>query len=89
LDANLRDDLPWTFRPVQKASGYPGALGRVAYEVGNTSDQAVFGQAIELRAAAAAQYVKKLECFATRQELGRRDAGDAVMFVIERGLRMT
>jgi cytochrome c oxidase assembly protein subunit 11 len=90
LDANLRDDLPWTFRPVQKSiQVHPGALVQVVYQVKNTSDQAVFAQAIpSYGPQLAAQYVKKLECFCfTRQELKAGEARQMpVVFVIERGL---
>jgi cytochrome c oxidase assembly protein subunit 11 len=90
LDANLRDDLPWTFRPVQKSvQVHPGGLVHVVYEVKNTSDRAIVGQAIpSYGPQLAAQYVKKLECFCfTRQELKAGETREMpVVFVIERGL---
>ena len=90
LDANLRDDLPWTFQPVQKSvQVHPGELVQVVYEVKNTSDQAVFGQAIpSYGPQLVGQHIKKMECFCfTRQELkGRETRQMPVVFVIERTL---
>jgi cytochrome c oxidase assembly protein subunit 11 len=90
LDANLRDDLPWTFRPVQKSvKVHPGELVQVMYEVKNSSDQTVFGQAIpSYGPQLAGQYVKKLECFCfTRQEIKAGETRQMpVVFVIGPGL---
>lgn len=72
FDANLRDDLPWSFQPLTKSvQAHPGQLVHVLYEIKNASDQPVLGQAIpSYGPQLAAQYVKKLECFCfTRQEL--------------------
>lgn len=72
FDANLRDDLPWSFRPLTRSiRAHPGELVQVVYEVKNGSDQAVLGQAVpSYGPQLAARYVKKLECFCfTRQEL--------------------
>src|SRR4051812_21808858 len=65
LDANLRNDLPWVFRPLQKTVRvHPGELVHVVYEVRNESNQALRAQAIPSYApAAAAAYLRKLECF--------------------------
>lgn len=65
FDSNLRDDLPWKFRPSQTtAEIHPGQLVRVSYDVSNDSDRAVSGQAVASYApAGAASYVRKLECF--------------------------
>lgn len=90
LDANLRDDLPWTFRPLQKSVRvHPGELVQVMYEVKNSSGQAVFGQAIpSYGPQLAGQYVKKLECFCfTRQEVKAGETRQMpVVFVIGPGL---
>jgi cytochrome c oxidase assembly protein subunit 11 len=90
LDANVRDDLPWTFRPVQKSvKVHPGELVQVMYEIKNSSGQAAFGQAIpSYGPRLAGQYVKKLECFCfTRQEVKAGETRQLpVVFVIERGL---
>ena len=90
LDANLRDDLPWTCRPLQQSiKVHPGELVRVTYEVRNTSGQAVLGQAIpSYGPQLAAAYVKKLECFCfTRQELKAGETRQMpVVFVIQPNL---
>jgi len=72
FDANLRDDLPWSFRPLTRSiQAHPGELVQVVYEVKNGSDQPVLGQAVpSYGPQLAVRYVKKLECFCfTRQEL--------------------
>jgi cytochrome c oxidase assembly protein subunit 11 len=72
FDANHRDDLPWSFKPLTKSlKVHPGELVHVVYEVKNSSDQAVFGQAIpSYGPQLAGRYVRKLDCFCfTRQEL--------------------
>jgi cytochrome c oxidase assembly protein subunit 11 len=65
FDSNLRDGLPWKFRAMQAtAPVHPGQIVQVSYEVSNTSDHAISGQAIASYApAGAAAYVRKLECF--------------------------
>jgi cytochrome c oxidase assembly protein subunit 11 len=63
FDANLRDGLPWVFRPMQSVMQvHPGQWVRVSYEASNTSDRAIVGQAIASFAPAdAAAYVRKLQ----------------------------
>ena len=65
FDSNLRDGLPWVFRPMQSVMQvHPGQLVRLSYEISNTSDKTIIGQAIPSFAPAdAAAYVRKLECF--------------------------
>jgi cytochrome c oxidase assembly protein subunit 11 len=47
FDANVRNDLPWTFTPVEKSVRFhPGELVQVSFEVRNNSTKAVTGQAI-------------------------------------------
>jgi cytochrome c oxidase assembly protein subunit 11 len=64
LDSNLRN-LPWTFRPLEAVvSVHPGELRQVLYEVVNTTDRPITGQAIPSYSPQnAAQYFRKLECF--------------------------
>jgi cytochrome c oxidase assembly protein subunit 11 len=64
LDSNLRN-LPWTFRPLEPVvSVHPGELRQVLYEVVNTTDRPITGQAIPSYSPQnAAQYFRKLECF--------------------------
>jgi len=70
FDANLRDGLPWVFRPLQTtAQIHPGQLVQVVYEVRNESDHAVLAQAVPSYAPqAAASYFRKLECFCFTQQ---------------------
>jgi cytochrome c oxidase assembly protein subunit 11 len=65
FDSNLRDDLPWVFRPLQlTAQVHPGELMRISYEARNDSDRTIIGQAIVSYAPeGAAAYVRKLQCF--------------------------
>jgi cytochrome c oxidase assembly protein subunit 11 len=64
LDGNL-NKLPWRFRPMTSVvSVHPGELTQVIYEVENTSDRPMTGQAVpSYRPQLAGQYFKKLECF--------------------------
>jgi cytochrome c oxidase assembly protein subunit 11 len=64
LDANTRG-LAWEFRPRERTIDvHPGELRQVIYEVVNTTDRAVTGQAVPSYApAVAGQYFKKLDCF--------------------------
>jgi cytochrome c oxidase assembly protein subunit 11 len=86
FDANLRDDLPWRFQPLTRSmQAHPGQLVQVVYEVKNSSDQPVMGQAIpSYGPQLAAHYVKKLECFCfTRQELKPHETRQmSVVFLI-------
>jgi len=89
FDANVRA-LPWTFRPLEVVIGvHPGEVRQVIYEVVNTSDRAVTGQAIpSYGPPQAAQYFRKLECFCfakqTLQPGERRQM--PVAFVIDASL---
>ena len=81
FDANVRN-LPWrSGRCEPIVDVHPGELTQVIYEVVNTTDAPVTGQAIpELRAAATRRSTSsKLECFCfTKQTLAAgRDAADA------------
>ena len=71
LDANTRN-LPWQFKPLQSTvQMHPGELVEVIYEIKNTSDHEVIGQAVPSYAPLlVAQHIKKLECFCfTKQVL--------------------
>ena len=89
FDANVRT-LPWTFRPLEVVIGvHPGEVRQVIYEVVNTSDRAVTGQAIpSYGPPQAAQYFRKLECFCfakqTLQPGERRQM--PVVFVVDAAL---
>lgn len=72
FDANIHD-LPWRFRPLQgPVRVHPGELTTVVYEVANTRDEPITGQAVPSYAPQlAGQYFLKMECFCfTQQTLG-------------------
>ena len=90
FDTNLRNDLPWTFTPLEKSVRFhPGELIQVVFEVRNNSNRPVTGQAIpSYGPQLAARYFKKLDCFCfTQQTLAPGEARRMpVVFVIEKGL---
>ena len=65
FDANTNESMPWQFKPVQRMlKVHPGQLVQVEYEVVNTTDQAMVGQAVpSYGPARAAAFFKKIECF--------------------------
>lgn len=89
FDANTRN-LPWQFHPREGVVDvHPGELRQVMYEVVNTTDRPVTGQAIPSYAPLqAAQYFRKLECFCfatqTLQPGERREM--PVVFVVDPAL---
>lgn len=89
FDSNVHD-LPWQFRPVQShISVHPGELVQIEFEVVNTRNEAMTGQAIpSYGPREAGEFFKKLTCFCfSKQTLA---AGERrrmpVVFVVERGL---
>ena len=70
FDANSQQALAWRFKPLQpNVTVHPGQLVRVDYEVENTLDRAVVGQAVpSYTPNVGALYVKKLECFCFKQQ---------------------
>ncbi len=90
FDANLRNDLPWTFRALEKSVRFhPGELMQVTFEIRNNSNRAITGQAIpSYGPQLAAGYFKKLECFCfTQQTLQPGEVKRMpVVFVIEKDL---
>lgn len=90
LDANVRSDLPWKFRPLQASvKVHPGQLVQVMYEVRNDSDRPVTGQAIpSYGPQIAGQYFRKQECFCfAKQTFAPGEVRQMpVVFVIEAGL---
>jgi cytochrome c oxidase assembly protein subunit 11 len=64
LDSNVRK-LPWRFRPLEPVVGvHPGEVRQVMFEVANTTDRPITGQAIPSYGPAnASRYFKKLDCF--------------------------
>ena len=69
LDANVRK-LRWEFRPLEAIVGvHPGEVRQVLFEVANTTDRALTGQAIpSYGPQRAGQYFKKLDCFCFAQQ---------------------
>jgi cytochrome c oxidase assembly protein subunit 11 len=89
FDTNVRN-LPWRFRAVDAgADVHPGAVTQAMFEVVNTSDHPVTGQAIpSYGPREAAQYFRKLDCFCfAKQTLA---AGETrrmpVVFVVDPSL---
>ncbi|OGA27466.1 MAG: cytochrome c oxidase assembly protein [Betaproteobacteria bacterium RIFCSPLOWO2_02_FULL_65_24] len=69
FDSNTQT-LAWTFKPLEGSLAvHPGAVTQVIYEVRNTLDRPVTGQAVPSYAPQyAAGYFKKLECFCFKQQ---------------------
>ena len=69
FDANAHG-MPWRFAPVQRSVRvHPGEMTQVAFEISNTGNSAIVGQAIPSYGPKhAAEFVKKLECFCFRQQ---------------------
>jgi cytochrome c oxidase assembly protein subunit 11 len=69
FDANTQR-LPWVFKSLQASvSVHPGEVTQVLYEVRNTLDRPVTGQAVpSYGPQQAAPYFKKMECFCFRQQ---------------------
>jgi len=72
FDANTNAALPWHFKPeVRSMKVHPGQLVQVEYEVTNTSDQAIIGQAVpSYGPARAAGFFRKIECFCFTPDAG-------------------
>lgn len=69
FDSNTHQ-LAWVFRPVERTVEiHPGELITVVYEVRNTRDYPVTGQAVpSFGPQLAGQYFKKMECFCFKQQ---------------------
>jgi cytochrome c oxidase assembly protein subunit 11 len=89
LDANV-NKLPWDFRPETPiVNVHPGQLMNLLYEVENTSDRPMTGQAVpSYGPALAGEYFKKLECFCfTKQSFGPHEKRRMpVVFVVDPAL---
>ena len=86
LDANV-SKLPWQFRPETPiVNVHPGELMNLLYEVENTTDRSMTGQAFpSYGPPLAAEYFKKLECFCfTKQTFGPHEKRPMpVVFVVD------
>ena len=89
FDSNVRK-LAWTFRPLQPVLDvHPGEVRQAMFEVVNTTDRPLTGQAIpSYGPPLAAQYFRKLECFCfTRQTLQPGERREMpVVFVVDGAL---
>jgi cytochrome c oxidase assembly protein subunit 11 len=85
FDANVRG-LPWEFKPMKRSLDvHPGELRTVMYEVRNTLDRPVTGQAIpSFGPQVAGLHFLKMECFCfTQQTLGPGEVRDMpVAFIV-------
>ena len=89
FDSNTRK-LAWQFHALEPIIGvHPGELRQVLFEVVNTTDRALTGQAIpSYGPAQAASYFRKLDCFCFSQQTlqpGERRQMP-VVFVVDPGL---
>lgn len=86
FDTNTRN-LPWTFRPLTPYLAlHPGEMQQVVFEVRNTLDRPVTGQAIpSYGPQQAASYFKKVQCFCFEQQtLGPGEVRQMpVVFVVD------
>jgi len=86
FDANL-SKLPWQFRPQTAVMNvHPGEVTQVVYEVENTADRAMTGQAVpSYGPQRAGAYFKKLDCFCfTKQSFAPHEKRQMpVVFVID------
>ena len=89
FDSNVRK-LAWTFRPLQPVlQVHPGELREAMFEIVNTTDRPLTGQAIPSYGPQhAAQYFRKLECFCfTKQTLRPGERRQMpVVFVVDPAL---
>ena len=90
FDANLRSNLPWTFRPLESSVRvHPGELATVVYEVTNTSDRPLTWQAIpSYGPMLAGRYFRKVECFCfDKQQMAPGERRQMpIAFVVDPGL---
>jgi len=89
FDSNVRM-LPWTFKPhASSVEIHPGELTQMVYEVRNTLNEPVTGQAVpSYGPRQAALYFRKLECFCfTQQTLAAGEVREMpVVFVVDPAL---
>ena len=88
--ANVNEKMPWKFEPQQKSIRiHPGALTHVVYQVVNTTDRKIVGQAVpSYGPALAGKYFKKVQCFCfTQQTMKPGEFREMpVVFVVEPNL---
>lgn len=85
--ANLNENMPWKFEPVEKSIRvHPGALTHASYEVANTTNRKIVGQAVpSYGPALAGKYFKKVQCFCfSKQTMNPNERREMpVVFVVE------
>jgi len=85
FDANIHG--PWRFQPMARSVAvHPGELATVEYELVNTANHPMAGQAIPSYAPSiAGSYFRKLECFCFQQQMlqGSESKRFPVVFVID------
>ncbi len=90
FDANLRSNLPWTFKPLETSvQVHPGEIATVVYEVSNVAGRAVTGQAIpSYGPMLASQFFRKIECFCfDKQEMAAGETRQMpIAFVVDPSL---
>ena len=86
FDTNIRN-MPWKFRALEQSTDvHPGAVTQAMFEVVNTTDHPVTGQAIpSYGPRQAASYFRKLECFCfAKQTLAAGERREMpVVFVVD------
>ena len=86
FDTNVRN-MPWKFRALEQATDvHPGAVTQAMFEVVNSTDHPVTGQAIpSYGPRQAAEYFRKLECFCfAKQTLAAGEKREMpVVFVVD------
>lgn len=91
FDSNVHN-MPWKFKPVVNSLlVHPGEIAQVMFEVVNTRDVAVTGQAIpSYGPSSAAEFFHKLDCFCfTKQTLAAGERRQMpVVFVVDPKLPM-
>ena len=70
FDANVRSELPWRFKSeTLRMLVHPGEMNQVVYDVENSANRVIVGQAVpSYGPALAGRYFRKLECFCFRQQ---------------------
>ena len=90
FDASVNEQMPWKFEAQQKSMKiHPGALTHVVYQVSNTTDRKIVGQAVPSYVPArAGEYFKKVQCFCfTQQTMNPKERREMpVVFVVDPGL---
>ncbi len=88
--ANVNEKMPWKFEPQQKSIRiHPGALTHIVYDVANTTNRQIVGQAVpSYGPALAGKYFKKIQCFCFSQQTMKPGEFRAmpVVFVVEPAL---